>query len=43
MESPHQEFDAWLRWVFDHPVPDPAWYWNENVVAPPLLQLASTI
>lgn len=26
----HLEFDEWLAWVFDHPVADPAWHWDEG-------------
>jgi hypothetical protein len=23
-------FDEWVRHVFDHPVTEPAWHWDEN-------------
>lgn len=23
-------FDEWVRWIFDHPVADYEWYWDEN-------------
>lgn len=23
-------FEDWVKWVFDHPVSDPEWYWDEN-------------
>jgi hypothetical protein len=29
MES-NPTFDQWLRWVFEHPVADPAWHWEAS-------------
>jgi len=23
-------FDQWIQYIFDHPVTDPAWYWEDN-------------
>ena len=23
-------YDAWIRYVFDHPVHDPAWHWADD-------------
>lgn len=34
-EGSHHNFDTWLQWVFDHPVTDPAWYWNDKLLEPP--------
>lgn len=28
METRIPVFEDWLRWVFDHPVTDPAWHWG---------------
>lgn len=30
-------FDAWVSWVFDHPVGDPAWHWALDAVEMPLV------
>ena len=26
----HPRYEEWLEFVFDHPVSDPAWYWDED-------------
>jgi len=25
-----ERFEAWVRFVFDHPVSKPEWYWNAD-------------
>src|SRR5690242_7693339 len=30
MSSVTISFDEWLDWAFDHPISDPAWYWDDN-------------
>ncbi|NDY42992.1 hypothetical protein G3N55_09080 [Dissulfurirhabdus thermomarina] len=34
---PVPTFEEWIRWVFDLPAPDPAWFWEETPPRPRLL------